>query len=1102
MRPAILPLLATLAHPLRRCDSAASRMGEGLGVRARGVERAGARCELLEEIARGGMGVVYRARQVSLNRTVAVKMILAGQLASASDVQRFRAEAEAAAKLQHPNIVAIHEVGEHDGQHYFSMDFVEGKNLAQLVSDFGFRISEFRRAARWVKTIAEAIHYAHQRGVLHRDLKPSNVLIDPTDQPRITDFGLAKRLDVAQASSPASSGGVRAVRSEPGCGRPKNPQAETPALHNLTLTGQVLGSPNFMPPEQAAGKRGQIGPHIDVYSLGAILYHLLTARPPFLAETLTETLQQVQNADPISPRLLNPGVPRDLETICLKCLEKDRHQRYGTAQQLAEELERFLRDEPIRARPAGRIEKARRWCRRKPALAGALAACALVLMSGIAGITWQWHRAEQNAKREEQQRERAEQNAARSEQVAQFLKDMLKGVQPSVAEGRDTTMLREILDKTVERLGKDLKHQPGVEADLRNILGVVYRSLGENQKAEAMHREALAIRRKLLGADHQDVAESLDNLATVFADEGRYVEAEARSREALAIFRKVRGSQNSDVADCLNNLGEMLAGQGKHAEAAALHREALALRRKLLGNADPAVALSLNNLALALGFQGKSAEAEAMHREALAMYKNSLGSERPEVAKSLNNVALELVQQGKLAEAEGLLREALALNKKLLGNEHPDVAVSIDNLAATLDLQGKNEETETLYGQGLAMRRKLLGNEHPDVAISLANLAERLSKQAKYAEAEELAREALAVNKKLWGGDHPNVATSLHSLGSVLTKESKYKEAEERYRDALVMRKKVFGNEHPNVAVSLHSLANLLTTQNRLAEGENAYRDALTIARKAFANAPVRLEHYLTGLADNLCRQSKYAAADQLFDDFLPAGAEIQPQHVALLRGRGSLRGRRGRFAEAAADFTRVIEFKPDDYDAWHLLAALLVQNGQLDAYREHCRMSLERFRKTTDPLIATRMAKDCLILPDSGVELGAADAWAETSLTAGTNHPAWPALISTKGVAEYRQGRFAGAIDWMEKTLSYPKDSRAAWLDAETYAVLAMAHSQLKQIDEARSALARGAEIEQTKLPKLDSGDLGGGWVDWIIAHTLMNEARTLIDGGANRRQ
>src|SRR5882724_7183581 len=256
--------------------------------------------ELLEEIARGGMGVVYRARQVSLNRTVAVKMILAGQLASASDVQRFCAEAEAAAKLQHPNIVAIHEVGEHDGQHYFSMDFVEGKNLAQLVSDFGFRIPEFRRAARWMKTIAEAIHYAHQRGVLHRDLKPSNVLIDPTDQPRITDFGVAKRLDVAQASSPASSGGVPPAHSEPGRGRPENPQAETPALHNLTLTGQVLGSPNFMPPEQAAGKRGQIGPQIDVYSLGAILYHLLTARPPFLAETLTETLQQVQNADPIS----------------------------------------------------------------------------------------------------------------------------------------------------------------------------------------------------------------------------------------------------------------------------------------------------------------------------------------------------------------------------------------------------------------------------------------------------------------------------------------------------------------------------------------------------------------------------------------------------------------------------------------------------------------------------------------------------------------------------------------------------------------------------------------------------------------------------------
>ncbi len=300
--------------------------------------------ELLGEIARGGMGVVYKARQRSLSRVVALKMIRSELLAGADEIRRFQVEATSAAQLNHPNIVAIHEVGEVEGQHFYSMNFVAGRSLSDLARDHTLAP---REAARYVEKIARAIHYAHSRQILHRDLKPANVLIDPEDEPQVTDFGLAK---VMQTESGA------------------------------TLSGTVMGSPSYMPPEQARGDIHAVDVRSDVYGLGAVLYELLCGRPPFRAETPVETLRQVLEKDPVAPRLLHPRLPRDLETICLKCLEKPRDRRYSTALDLANELHRFLNNEPISARPVSAPERVFRWCRRKPALAGVGLAALLLLV--------------------------------------------------------------------------------------------------------------------------------------------------------------------------------------------------------------------------------------------------------------------------------------------------------------------------------------------------------------------------------------------------------------------------------------------------------------------------------------------------------------------------------------------------------------------------------------------------------------------------------------------------------------------------------------------------------------------------------------------------
>src|SRR5881398_700574 len=303
--------------------------------------------ELLDEIGRGGQGVVFRARQKSLNRIVALKVISLGQWASKAHLRRFRLEAEAAAKLEHPGIVPIHEVGERDGSCYFSMKFIEGGQLDEVARRQPMPI---RQAAELIAKVARTVHYAHEHGILHRDIKPGNILLDAKGEPHLTDFGLA-----------------RLVESE----------------SSVTQTLDVLGTPSYMAPEQAVGNNAAISSATDVYGLGAVLYQLLIGQPPFAGGTTYETIKLLLDTEPRQPRLLNPKIDRDLSTICLKCLEKDPQRRYSSALALAEDLERWLRHEPIRARRTGIFTRGRKWVRRNPAIAALIASLAAVICWNI-----------------------------------------------------------------------------------------------------------------------------------------------------------------------------------------------------------------------------------------------------------------------------------------------------------------------------------------------------------------------------------------------------------------------------------------------------------------------------------------------------------------------------------------------------------------------------------------------------------------------------------------------------------------------------------------------------------------------------------------------
>jgi eukaryotic-like serine/threonine-protein kinase len=1010
--------------------------------------------ELLEEIARGGMGIVYRARQKSLDRIVAVKMILAGQLATAADVQRFRAEAAAAAKLQHPNILGIYEVGEHDGRHYFSMEYVEGRNLAELVQEGPLPAA---RAAAYVKATAEAIHYAHQKGVLHRDVKPSNVLVDPFDQPRVMDFGLAKQVESAS---------------------------------DLTLSGQVLGTPNFMPPEQAGGRRREVGVQSDVYGLGAVLFFLLTGRPPFLADSMEATLNAVLNADPVSPRLLNLNVPRDLETVCLKCLEKEPGKRYPTAEQLADELGCFLNGEPIQARPVGQTERLWRWCRRNPGLASTATAALLLFLIVGAGspiAVLQINRARQQA---EVRQKQAILEAAKSQQVAQFLKDMLKGVGPSQALGRDATLLREVLDKTAERLSHDLTNQPLVEAELRETIGRVYLELGDYSKAEAMQCRALELRQKLLGSNHLETARSLSRLSGILENLAKYAEGEKLAREALSIQTNALGTQHVEVACSLHSLGVQLAGQGRNAEAENLFRQALAMRRKLLGNEHRDVAMTLNNLAdLRMG--SDPAEAERILREAIAILQKLFGDAHPDLEVPLDNLAAVLSSQKKFDEAERTARATLAMKTNMLGPKHPHVARTLGILSWVLQTQGKFAVAEPLNREDFEIKKATVGYEHPETRMAFDGVLQVLNAQGKLTELEAFLREEaskLSQNAEVLKPGAAKLQSAMEAARiDVLGRQGRWAEVEQIYRERLQKQRQLSGPENLNLAGPIQQLADLCARQDKLAAAEGLARELIELRRKFWGRNHRETLNAQFFLGSLLKRQHKLAEAETLYREM----AEAHPG------ARDHLYGRAGQLKEAAAGFARRIELEPHNPDNYSILAPLLLASGDLQGYRQLCQRMLAQFGGTTNANVAEQAVKACFLHPASGVDLDVVVTLADTAVAPGrpARYPLWCEFA--KSLAEYRQEHFAGAADWARKVLG--SAGQLLERDASAYLVLAMSQMRLQQEGAARVTLGKAGDIFDGKIPTLDGGDLGGRWADVIAAHVLRREAKALVEDNSS---
>ncbi|MBY0522903.1 MAG: protein kinase [Gemmataceae bacterium] len=536
--------------------------------------------QLLEEIAHGGMGIVYRARQTALNRLVALKMMRSGPRATTSELLRFRAEAEAVANLDHPHIVPIYEVGDYEGQPFYSMKLIDGGSLSQRVQ--GFR-DDPRAAARLLIAIAQAVHYAHQRGILHRDLKPANILLDAQGQPHVTDFGLAKRVEVDSS---------------------------------LTQSGAIIGTPSYMAPEQASGRKGAITTAADVYGLGAVLYEMLTGQPPFRGATMMDTLHMLLEQDPQKPRSINPRVPPDLETVCLKCLEKDPAARYPSAQVLADELQRFVNGEPIQARPVGSVERVWRLCRRKPLVAGLAALVVVLCAVGFPLVTVLMLRANRLA-------DEANTNLILARDQTEKVVEQKQLVEKHLAEATASFRLaHDAVNTFCVQVERHLIHIPGLQGIRKEL----------NNAALAYYREFL----KQRGNDPELQAEVVRihyRVAAITADTGSKAEALQRMQDVLAMYEKLaQGDQDparyqKEIADVLRRIAIEQADLGQRREGLATLEKSRAIWEQLAARDPSSLALKVelartyNNLGVGMGVAGKPDEALGWYQKAIDLQK-------------------------------------------------------------------------------------------------------------------------------------------------------------------------------------------------------------------------------------------------------------------------------------------------------------------------------------------------------------------------------------------------------------------------------------------------------------------------------------------------
>jgi tetratricopeptide (TPR) repeat protein/predicted Ser/Thr protein kinase len=789
---------------------------------------------ILHIVGEGGMGVVYQAEQDHPRRIVALKVIKAG-VPSGELLRRFERESEVLARLQHPGIAQIYEAGAAETsfgqQPYFAMEFIRGVPLPEYAESH--RLSTRQRLELLAK-VSDAVEHAHQRGIIHRDLKPGNILVDETGQPKILDFGVARVTD----------SDLQATRQ--------------------TDIGQLVGTLAYMSPEQVTGDPLELDTRSDVYALGVILYELLANRAPYqLSHQLPEAVRAIREEDPTRLSSISRAYRGDVETIVSKALEKDKGRRYSSAAALADDIRRYLADQPITARPASTSYQLRKFARRHKALVGGVAAVFIVLVAGTVVSTWQAVRAR-----------RAERSALEAQQTAQavdnFLQnDLLAQASASNQAGPNRKpdpdlKVRTALDRAAERIKGKFERQPEVEAAIRDTIGQTYMDLGLYPEARAQLERALEVARKTLGAEDTKTLKILGHLGRTAILQGRYPEAEALLSKALEIQRRILGVQHTETLDSLTYLASTYTLEGKYAQAEALNNQALAIRRRLLGPEHLDTLGTISNLASLYYFEGKYQQAEALGQQLLEIRRRVLGPEHPDTLSAMNNLANIYDGESKYAEAESLRGQALEIRRRILGPAHPQTLSTMDNLAVDYFGEGKYAQAELIGSRALGVQRRVLGPEHPQTIRTMNHLVGAYLYQGKYVAAEALEIEAVAIEGRILGSKHPETLEFSCNLAYIYAVQGKYTQAEILFRKTLDAFRGTLGPDHPQTIGCVENFCTMYQRHGNYHLAEVQAAQALASYRRALGSQHPDTMASAADLALAYISQSEFSEAEPL----------------------------------------------------------------------------------------------------------------------------------------------------------------------------------------------------------------------------------------------